>query len=355
MADTAVESGIMTPHNTNMDKKDSAYKRSNKPFMEKKRRARINNCLTQLKTLVLQAMRKDTNQYSKLEKADILEMTVKHLRQLQRQQVSQAITCDPNTVTKYKSGFNECANEVVRYLSSVPGVDSDVRSKLINHLGNVVTQVNGASPEVSQQPLNVQIPAAVGHNGQAMQNGCLLMTTAGVHPSTVVLQQKSSPTNVAGLYSQGHIIHNIHQQQQQQQQQRLYASQPQFCGSFQIVQSPGSSSPVAVYLGQTQTFQQQYQPHHHQQQQQYQHTTQPSPTDSLSRSPPRTKASLKAFDSSFSQMSDSEHSNASSPSCSPASSPTSYPTSVLTSHLEYTVKCGRTPSPLKVDDVWRPW
>lgn len=29
--------------------------------MEKKRRARINNCLTQLKTLVLQAMRKDVS------------------------------------------------------------------------------------------------------------------------------------------------------------------------------------------------------------------------------------------------------------------------------------------------------
>ena len=34
---------------------------SNKPFMERKRRARINNCLGQLKTLVLQAMRKDVS------------------------------------------------------------------------------------------------------------------------------------------------------------------------------------------------------------------------------------------------------------------------------------------------------
>ena len=43
---------------------------SNKPFMEKKRRARINSCLGQLKTLVLQAMRKDVSSYSYLIKCN---------------------------------------------------------------------------------------------------------------------------------------------------------------------------------------------------------------------------------------------------------------------------------------------
>uniref|UniRef100_A0A665UTT5 BHLH domain-containing protein n=1 Tax=Echeneis naucrates TaxID=173247 RepID=A0A665UTT5_ECHNA len=48
--------------------------------MEKKRRARINTCLDQLKSLL-------ETYYSsnrKLEKADILELTVKHLRNLQK-------------------------------------------------------------------------------------------------------------------------------------------------------------------------------------------------------------------------------------------------------------------------------
>lgn len=34
---------------------------SNKPIMEKKRRARINHCLNELKTLILEAMKKDVS------------------------------------------------------------------------------------------------------------------------------------------------------------------------------------------------------------------------------------------------------------------------------------------------------
>lgn len=37
--------------------------KSKKPLMEKRRRARINNCLVQLKSLVLQAMKKDVSTY----------------------------------------------------------------------------------------------------------------------------------------------------------------------------------------------------------------------------------------------------------------------------------------------------
>lgn len=36
-------------------------RRSNKPIMEKRRRARINNCLMELKTLILDAMKKDVS------------------------------------------------------------------------------------------------------------------------------------------------------------------------------------------------------------------------------------------------------------------------------------------------------
>ncbi|MPC33203.1 Protein deadpan [Portunus trituberculatus] len=35
-------------------------RKSNKPIMEKRRRARINTCLNELKTLILDAMRKDS-------------------------------------------------------------------------------------------------------------------------------------------------------------------------------------------------------------------------------------------------------------------------------------------------------
>jgi len=54
--------------------------------------------------------------HSKLEKADILEMTVKHLQNVQRQQLTSAVATDPTVITRFRSGFDECAAEVTRYV-----------------------------------------------------------------------------------------------------------------------------------------------------------------------------------------------------------------------------------------------
>ncbi|KAH9513447.1 hypothetical protein Btru_033054 [Bulinus truncatus] len=117
------------------------YRKSNKPMMEKKRRARINSCLTQLKTLVLEAMKKDNSQYSKLEKADILELTVKHLKNVQRYQGNNTVPM-PEALSKYRAGFNECANEVMRYLGESQGVNEEARSRILSHLASILTPLN---------------------------------------------------------------------------------------------------------------------------------------------------------------------------------------------------------------------
>lgn len=51
------------------------------------RRDRINTCIEQLKVILEKEFHKQEPN-SKLEKADILEMTVKHLRNLQRLQMT---------------------------------------------------------------------------------------------------------------------------------------------------------------------------------------------------------------------------------------------------------------------------
>ncbi|XP_013395728.1 transcription factor HES-4-B [Lingula anatina] len=135
----------------------SHARRTNKPLMEKRRRQRINECLTELKALVLQAMQRDTSRYSKLEKADILEMTVKHLRSIQRQQMAAAVTSDPSVLGKYRAGFNECANEVTRYMRSIDGINEDVRLHLLNHLASCAYKVNQVTPsETSSSASTVQ-------------------------------------------------------------------------------------------------------------------------------------------------------------------------------------------------------
>jgi len=95
---------IFSSHSSNQ--KDG--KRANKPLMEKRRRARINQSLALLKTLILDSTRTENTKHSKLEKADILELTVRHL---QRQKVLSSDVRD-----KYRAGFQECAREVTRFL-----------------------------------------------------------------------------------------------------------------------------------------------------------------------------------------------------------------------------------------------
>ncbi|KAK0078492.1 hypothetical protein PV325_002429 [Microctonus aethiopoides] len=121
-------------------------RRSNKPIMEKRRRARINQCLDELKSLILEAMKKDPSRHSKLEKADILEMTVKHLQTVQRQQLGTAVATDPAVLTKFRTGFSECASEVSRYVSHMETVDGSVKQRLVSHLNTCVNNLQQMAP-----------------------------------------------------------------------------------------------------------------------------------------------------------------------------------------------------------------
>lgn len=140
--------------NTTPDKPKTAseHRKSSKPIMEKRRRARINESLSQLKTLILDALKKDSSRHSKLEKADILEMTVKHLRNLQRAQMTAALSSDPSVLGKYRAGFSECMNEVTRFLSTCEGVNAEVRTRLLGHLANCMTQINAMTYPGQPQP-----------------------------------------------------------------------------------------------------------------------------------------------------------------------------------------------------------
>uniref|UniRef100_A0A0L8HFY6 Uncharacterized protein n=2 Tax=Octopus bimaculoides TaxID=37653 RepID=A0A0L8HFY6_OCTBM len=113
--------------------------------MEKRRRARMNASLAELKALLLEVMKKEGARHSKMEKADILEMTVKHVRQLQRQHFSVSANEDPTIINKYRLGFNECATEVSRYLNSVDEVNIEVRARLLNHLACYMTNYGSSS------------------------------------------------------------------------------------------------------------------------------------------------------------------------------------------------------------------
>merc|ERR1712154_392619 len=105
------------------------YRKVMKPLLERKRRARINNCLDELKDLMVYALQSEGESISKLEKADVLELD------------------------RYRAGYTTCSTEVSRCLAST-GVDISVGSRLMSHLGNKLNTIEAAR----QEPLRLSLP-----------------------------------------------------------------------------------------------------------------------------------------------------------------------------------------------------
>lgn len=138
-------------------------RKSTKPIMEKRRRARINACLAELKSLLMDVIKAEGARHSKMEKADILEMTVRHLRQLQRLSISGVRTQETTTQSKYRMGYVECINEVGRFLGSLEVEEVDLRTKIIDHLANCVAgaKLDQAETEVPTSTVFSHAPAVI--------------------------------------------------------------------------------------------------------------------------------------------------------------------------------------------------
>ncbi|XP_030635067.1 hairy-related 8a [Chanos chanos] len=104
-----------------------------KPLIEKRRRERINCSLEQLKGIMVDAYNLDQ---SKLEKADVLEITVQHMEGLQRSQGQggQGSSMGFESRQRYSSGYIQCMHEVHNLLLSCPGMDKTLGARLLNHL-----------------------------------------------------------------------------------------------------------------------------------------------------------------------------------------------------------------------------
>ncbi|CAF5174125.1 unnamed protein product, partial [Rotaria magnacalcarata] len=68
----------LSPRDYEYDHEHVNSRKKRRGVIEKRRRDRINHCLTELRRLVPQAISKEGS--TKLEKAEILQMTVDHLR-----------------------------------------------------------------------------------------------------------------------------------------------------------------------------------------------------------------------------------------------------------------------------------
>ncbi|KAG5308472.1 ESMC protein, partial [Acromyrmex insinuator] len=184
------------------------YKKITKPLLERKRRARINRCLDELKDLMVDALETEGENISKLEKADILELTVRHLQKLQASRpsglsVTIASGDEISAESRWQSGFGHCAAEAYRFLSSLPG---EAAERLARHLAaglqtgqtNSPSKANLLSPTLANldRIANVVVPCPVGTSGEI--DSAILSTNTSPIRSTPYTDK-----TVAGIHDAG--------------------------------------------------------------------------------------------------------------------------------------------------------
>ncbi|XP_032081657.1 transcription cofactor HES-6-like isoform X1 [Thamnophis elegans] len=152
-----------------------------KPLIERKRRERINNCLDQLKETVVGAFRLDQ---SKLEKADILEMTVKHLQNIQHNRNIADSKMGLEAQQRYSTGYIQCMHEVHNLLLTCDWMDKTLGARLLNHLLKSLPKSN---EETCKENPNPSTPV----NGNGNTTGSS-QSQDEMYPTEVKLGQKKS-------------------------------------------------------------------------------------------------------------------------------------------------------------------
>lgn len=104
-------------------------RKTRKPLVEKKRRARINESLLELRTLLA-----DTDFHNKMENAEVLEMTVMKVEDILKNRTQETDAQNRESSERFAAGYIQCMHEVHMFVSSCPGIDATVAAELLNHL-----------------------------------------------------------------------------------------------------------------------------------------------------------------------------------------------------------------------------
>ncbi|CAL8259621.1 transcription factor HES-2 [Gadus morhua] len=177
-------------------KQANELRKTLKPLLEKKRRARINDSLGSLKTLILPLVGKDNARYSKLEKADILEMTVRFLRELPSSPVK-------NSSDSYKEGYKACLDRVSALLPQTSMdqgacqrvnqfIQQSSSAPITPTCRNCCAQSSMALPQIQQRLMNLK--SSLGHRAGLQSPNHNNHVNNGVAPSRAPpAQQAASP------------------------------------------------------------------------------------------------------------------------------------------------------------------
>ncbi|XP_055858336.1 enhancer of split m8 protein-like [Episyrphus balteatus] len=106
--------------------KTQLYLKVKKPLLERQRRARINKCLDSMKQMIAEL--KNDSSILRMDKAEMLEATIAHLRQAKS--IDNKVPVDG-----FRNGYINAANEVSRVLISTRGLSTELVKAILNQLG----------------------------------------------------------------------------------------------------------------------------------------------------------------------------------------------------------------------------
>ncbi|KAJ0011611.1 hypothetical protein NQD34_012586 [Periophthalmus magnuspinnatus] len=118
----------MAPIRSRSDKNgDSSDRKTRKPLVEKKRRARINESLQELRALIPDA---DV----KMENAEVLEVTVRRVERILQNMAHEVDRVTQDACERFAAGYVQCMHDVHTFVSSCPSIEPSVATELLNHL-----------------------------------------------------------------------------------------------------------------------------------------------------------------------------------------------------------------------------
>ncbi|XP_054162976.1 uncharacterized protein LOC128960857 isoform X2 [Oppia nitens] len=151
---------------TNQRKKSSSRDPLSHRIIEKRRRDRMNNCLADLSRLIPTSYLKKGR--GRIEKTEIIEMAIKHMKHLQSHKYCTDDTkcelsknCnldDEERIRQYRLGYQECLSEAIRFLVEIEGLftGDGLCRRMMDYLHNHMTTLQKVNPVVKNGDMSSQ-------------------------------------------------------------------------------------------------------------------------------------------------------------------------------------------------------
>ncbi|XP_037764759.1 transcription cofactor HES-6 isoform X1 [Chelonia mydas] len=205
-------------------------RKARKPLVEKKRRARINESLQELRLILADtevglrqgrgsggaapgaggpwrgadrcplSPRPGGQFQAKMENAEVLELTVKRVQGVLQSRSLESDKLHREASERFAAGYIQCMHEVHTFVSNCPGIDSTVAAELLNHLLESMPLNEGSFQDLIADVLSEpSISPWPGSEGLSQPTGVSPAALSLASPPSALLSPSSSEETCSDL------------------------------------------------------------------------------------------------------------------------------------------------------------